>query len=183
MAPRPSLRGPHYLKTGPGKTRLCWKPSIRSWENLWSSVRDAIFFGTIVCQGGPGVWEPKNTICWSQNSAGSIYLVERDAWPNRHHRFNCASCHGAQMLDLKSAHYSDMTWTMERLTDLLGHAVDVRSRPGKGSVLAVEIPLLGRDAPPSRSSDNSNTRLTQHSDWPTGVIWMLCTLTLSWWWC
>jgi two-component system, chemotaxis family, CheB/CheR fusion protein len=35
---------------------------------------------------------------------------------------------------------------VERLADLLGHAVDVRSRPGKGSVFAVEAPL-GRDAP------------------------------------
>ena len=37
----------------------------------------------------------------------------------------------------------------ERLADLLGHAVDVRSRPGKGSVFAVEVPLGREDAPAS----------------------------------
>ena len=35
---------------------------------------------------------------------------------------------------------------VERLADLLGHAIDVRSCPGKGSVFAVEVPLA-RHAP------------------------------------
>ncbi len=31
---------------------------------------------------------------------------------------------------------------MQRLADLLGHAIDVRSRPGKGTVFTVEVPLV-----------------------------------------
>jgi two-component system, chemotaxis family, CheB/CheR fusion protein len=35
---------------------------------------------------------------------------------------------------------------VQRLADLLGHAIDVRSRPGKGSVFSIEVPV-GTDAP------------------------------------
>ncbi len=35
---------------------------------------------------------------------------------------------------------------VQRLADLLGHAVDVRSRPGKGSVFSIEVPI-GANAP------------------------------------
>jgi two-component system CheB/CheR fusion protein len=38
---------------------------------------------------------------------------------------------------------------VERLAALLGHAIDVRSRPGKGSVFAIEVPL-GADKPTVR---------------------------------
>src|SRR5581483_5897770 len=31
---------------------------------------------------------------------------------------------------------------VQRLADLLGHAIDVRSRPGKGTVFSVEVPLV-----------------------------------------
>src|SRR6202035_5646060 len=30
---------------------------------------------------------------------------------------------------------------VQRLADLLGHAIDVRSRPGKGSMFSVEVPI------------------------------------------
>jgi two-component system, chemotaxis family, CheB/CheR fusion protein len=47
---------------------------------------------------------------------------------------------------------------VERLADLLGHAIDVRSRPGKGSVFAVEVPL-GQDASQSQPRlDRSEVR-------------------------
>jgi two-component system CheB/CheR fusion protein len=42
---------------------------------------------------------------------------------------------------------------VQRLADLLGHAVDVRSRPGKGSVFAVELPLGREDAASSPPQD------------------------------
>ncbi len=38
---------------------------------------------------------------------------------------------------------------VQRLAELLGHAIDVRSRPGKGSVFSVEVPI-GADAPAAR---------------------------------
>jgi two-component system CheB/CheR fusion protein len=38
---------------------------------------------------------------------------------------------------------------VQRLAELLGHAIDVRSRPGKGSVFSVEVPL-GADVPAAR---------------------------------
>jgi two-component system CheB/CheR fusion protein len=51
---------------------------------------------------------------------------------------------------------------VERLADLLGHSVDVRSRPGKGSVFAVEVPL-GRDAAPWRPlPDRSEVKESAH---------------------
>ena len=40
---------------------------------------------------------------------------------------------------------------VQRLAELLGHAIDVRSRPGKGSVFSVEVPL-GVDEPAARSA-------------------------------
>jgi two-component system CheB/CheR fusion protein len=38
---------------------------------------------------------------------------------------------------------------VQRLADLLGHAIDVRSRPGRGSVFSIEVPL-GTDEPAAR---------------------------------
>jgi len=35
---------------------------------------------------------------------------------------------------------------VQRLADLLGHTIDVRSRPGKGSVFAIEVPCVGAES-------------------------------------
>ena len=40
---------------------------------------------------------------------------------------------------------------VQRLAELLGHTIDVRSRPGKGSVFAVEVPLAANDEPTALS--------------------------------
>jgi two-component system CheB/CheR fusion protein len=51
---------------------------------------------------------------------------------------------------------------VERLAELLGHTIDVRSRPGKGSVFAVEV-SLGRDATPRWPRlDRSEVRESAH---------------------
>jgi two-component system, chemotaxis family, CheB/CheR fusion protein len=50
---------------------------------------------------------------------------------------------------------------VERLADLLGHTVDVRSQPGKGSVFAVEVPL-GRDVPWRPRLDRSEGKESAH---------------------
>jgi two-component system, chemotaxis family, CheB/CheR fusion protein len=50
---------------------------------------------------------------------------------------------------------------VERLADLLDHSVDVRSRPGKGSVFAVEVPL-GRDVPWRPRLDRSEGKESAH---------------------
>jgi two-component system CheB/CheR fusion protein len=43
---------------------------------------------------------------------------------------------------------------VQRLADLLGHAVDVRSRLGKGSVFAIEVPLGRREAVQPQALDH-----------------------------
>lgn len=35
---------------------------------------------------------------------------------------------------------------VQRLADLLGHTIDVRSRPGKGSVFSIEVPCVGAES-------------------------------------
>jgi two-component system CheB/CheR fusion protein len=53
---------------------------------------------------------------------------------------------------------------VERLAELLGHTIDVRSRPGKGSVFAVEV-SLARDATPQRPRlDRSEVKEGAHQN-------------------
>ncbi|MBF0332727.1 MAG: PAS domain S-box protein [Alphaproteobacteria bacterium] len=44
---------------------------------------------------------------------------------------------------------------VERLAALLGHRISVRSTPGRGSVFAIELPLVARDAPARRPTQLS----------------------------
>jgi two-component system CheB/CheR fusion protein len=54
---------------------------------------------------------------------------------------------------------------VQRICDLLGHAIDVRSRPGRGSVFAIEVPLAAiRRRLPGRAEG------TDAIAGPTGVI-------------
>jgi two-component system CheB/CheR fusion protein len=52
---------------------------------------------------------------------------------------------------------------VRRLGELLGHTIDVRSRPGKGSVFAITVMLPGRDAlappPPLSSAGSAATQI------------------------
>ncbi|HEX4650077.1 MAG TPA: response regulator, partial [Granulicella sp.] len=50
---------------------------------------------------------------------------------------------------------------VERVADLLGHTVDVRSRPDKGSVFAIEVPL-GEDVSPPPRLDRGELRESAH---------------------
>ena len=54
---------------------------------------------------------------------------------------------------------------VKRICDLLGHAIDVRSWPGGGSVFAIEVPIAE-----SESRPGSGTRQTAAIAGPTGAI-------------
>jgi two-component system CheB/CheR fusion protein len=58
---------------------------------------------------------------------------------------------------------------VQRLAELLGHTIDVRSRPGKGSVFAVEVPLAA-EAQTARSEPRQPVRETASSQKRTILI-------------
>ncbi len=58
---------------------------------------------------------------------------------------------------------------VQRIANMLGHAIDVRSRPGKGSVFAVEVPLAG-DMPGVLSSSERQAEEGTAGDRSTVMI-------------
>ncbi|MCI0407646.1 MAG: ATP-binding protein, partial [Acidobacteria bacterium] len=60
---------------------------------------------------------------------------------------------------------------VNRLAQLLGHRLDVRSRPGKGSVFAVEVPVVKKGIRPG--SDPAKERRTAQADMPEASILLI----------